>query len=212
MSLIALVGGTALYSLLARRDRRTARRARRSSGRWRASASSSGCSSRSRGSGRGELYRWLGTERLQTAAPHARALSPSRSAAGRSGAPSGCGRAAPPSFDPLFAMLWAGRRRLRARRRLAGEVPPLRRAGAGRRRRARHLPHLRLALGARPRGDPAPRRDRHHRPPAARPALAAEAARGDRRRRRAVGARCAAAATSSSPSPAASASPASPTR
>ena len=68
------------------------------------------------------------------------------------------------------------RRRLRDRRGLAGEVPPLRRAGAGRRRRRRHLPHLRLAVGARPRGHPAAGRDRHHRPLAARPALAAEAA------------------------------------
>ena len=89
----------------------------------------------------------------------------------------------PPSYDPLFALLWLTGGRLRRRRRLAGEVPPLRRPRPRRRHRRRHLPVLRLALRPRPRRHPAPRRGGDHRPPPPRPALAAEAPRGDPRRR-----------------------------
>ena len=79
--------------------------------------------------------------------------------------------------DPAFALLWVDRRGVRDRRGVAGEVPPPRRADHARRRRARHLPHVRLVLRARSRAHAARGRDRDHRADPARPALAAQAHR-----------------------------------
>ena len=160
---------------------RAARRGRRCCGGSRASASSSAASSPSRGAGRGRSTALAGTERLQ---PQLRILVLVALAGGRPGRlwDAGLLRGEAWATDARSDLRpgLAGRRRLRRRRRLAGEVPPLRRAGAARRRRPRHLHDLRLVLRARPRGHPAPGRDRHHGAAAARPALAAEAARGDR--------------------------------
>src|SRR3546814_15971098 len=58
---------------------------------------------------------------------------------------------------------------------MAGEIPPAGRTRPGRRRRARDLHQLRLVVGARPRADAAPGRDRNTSPAAAVPALAAAA-------------------------------------
>ena len=110
-----------------------------------------------------------------------------------------CGAASAPAaraltpLDPALLLVWAGRRGLRGRRRLAGQVPPAGGADPDGRRRSGHLPHLRLVLGARPGADPAAGRDRHHGADAARPALAAAARRAaSRDGDRAAGARCAA--------------------
>ena len=81
------------------------------------------------------------------------------------------------SIDPAFALIWligmvcaVGAAYQAKFHRLAALVLL---GGAG----SRHLPHLRLAFGARSRRDAAPRRNRHHRAHPARPALAAEAHR-----------------------------------
>ena len=97
--------------------------------------------------------------------------------------------------DPALRAGLDRRRRLRDRRRLAGQISPPGRADPDRRRRACQLHHLRLVLRARPRAHPAAGRDRHHRPAPARPALAAQAVEGRlaRRPRRRGGSRCAAA-------------------
>ena len=84
-------------------------------------------------------------------------------------------------LDLAFALGLGRRRRLRARRRLAGQVSPARGADPARRRRACHLHHLRLALRARSRPDPARGRDRDDGAAPARLALASQAARGNRR-------------------------------
>ena len=89
------------------------------------------------------------------------------------------------------------RRAVRHRRGLSGQVPPPRGHGPAGRSRARHLHHLRLVLGARPRHHPASRRDRHDGADPARPALAAEADRDGGRgtRRWACGPGCGAPGT-----------------
>src|SRR3546814_14676442 len=74
--------------------------------------------------------------------------------------------------------------RLRDRRGVAGEIPPSRRAGADRGLRSRHLPQLRLAVGARSGVDPVAGGNRDARPAAARPALAPETAPGQMARDR----------------------------
>ncbi len=81
------------------------------------------------------------------------------------------------------------RHRLRGWGRLPGKVPPAGGTRASRRRRSRHLHHLRLAVGPRSCGYPAPRRDRHDCADPARPALAAQAHRGHAGIRIAVAAR-----------------------
>ncbi len=122
------------------------------------------------------LERWLGTRRLQ---PQLRILLAVTLAAGflpfyLNGWP-GVGSDAVDLDRPGLRPGLGDWRRLRARRRLQGEVPSPRGADPRRRRRPRHLHHLRLAIGAGPCGDAAPRRDRDHRADPARPALAAEA-------------------------------------
>ena len=171
-----------------RRDRRRRRRvlsccapicSRAATGRpccaaqWR-SAFSTGCSS----SLSWRLARWLegslGTRRLQpqlqllVGAAFVAALCAALSRGG-----SRSGLAARRSRSRLRAGL-GGRDRLRARRRLPGQVSSPCGADPARRRRPRHLHQLRLAVRARSRPDAACRRDRDDGAPSARPAMAAQ--------------------------------------
>jgi multicomponent K+:H+ antiporter subunit A len=93
------------------------------------------------------------------------------------------------AFGPFGTRALVRRHGMRAVRRLSGQVPPAGRAGHAGRYRPGDLHHLLLAVGARPGGDPARRRDRHHRAHPARPEMAAEALRGAARTRRLVGSR-----------------------
>ena len=94
------------------------------------------------------------------------------------GARPGLGRAA---ADPHVAGICdtvAGRNGGRGGRRVASEISPPGRVDDDGSRRPRHLPHLRVVLGARSRADPACGRGRHHRAVPARLALAAKAHSG----------------------------------
>ena len=71
-------------------------------------------------------------------------------------------RARMADIDPLFAGAVADRLRLRARGRVAGQVPPAGRADPGRRHRHRHQHDLPVAVRARPGADPVDGGDRDH--------------------------------------------------
>ena len=178
MSLVAMAGGVALYVALRRQLQ--ARRVPQHAAGCIASTARRRSSARSRRAARSRAaaLRLLGTARLQ---PQMFAIvllargwprSPRCGLAACSGA---TGRACRPS--PEFVLLWSIGMRVRGGRRLAGQVPSAGRADDAGGRRPRHLPDLRLVLGARPRADAARRRGRDHRAVPARPALAAQAHR-----------------------------------
>ena len=131
----------------------------------------------------------MGT-RAGTPVRHPAAPAATAAAGGRRGARGAAGRSTgkgfeagyrpATDFDLAFALLWMVGWAVRRRRGLSGQVPPPRGPDPAGRGRTRHLHHLRLVLGARPRPDPAARRDRHDGADPAWPALAAEADRDGR--------------------------------
>ena len=113
-------------------------------------------------------------------------------------------RSSPPTdFDLAFALVWAVGIACALGAAYLGQVPSPGGPDPARGRGPRHLHQLRLAVRPGPRADAACRRDGNHRPPASRPALAAEAHRESRRSEALSGARSdgIASATSSSRSP-----------
>ena len=78
-------------------------------------------------------------------------------------------------LDPALAIAWVLGAACAIGRRVAGEVPSPRRAHPRGWRGSRHVPHVRVVLGARSRADATAGRDRHDGADAARAALAAEA-------------------------------------
>jgi multicomponent K+:H+ antiporter subunit A len=105
--------------------------------------------------------RWSGcwAPRLQTQLRLLVCVASSRSA-GRSTAWAAAGAGGADRHRSRLRADLAGGHRLRHRRGLPGQVPPARRAGPAGRRRAGHLPHLRLVLRARPRAHAAAGRGR----------------------------------------------------
>ena len=176
-------GGVAVYSML-RSLPAASTKGRRCCATSRGSAFSSACSSTSPGGCARRLERLLGTRRLQ---PQLQLLVCAALIAGfapvyaRGIAIEGSARTA---FDFVFADRLGRRDRLRLGCGLSGQVSSPRGARAARRRRARDLHQLRLALCARSRADPTGRGDRHDGAASARAALAAEADPQARPRRR----------------------------